>query len=183
MTQEKEQRPPRGITRRDFLVAAGSAAVGAVGYTAFRSIIPSEPPWQGQSEWDYQGWEDLYRKEWLLLRRALLQPSVRRYLEVGVFKLGCFRAAGEILKKKAGSQMVGVDLFDLGHLSRSLTTVNQTHIGGSVDYEAALRLMVPYPFAELIRADSSGALRLLREKARFNPPACLPCRRNAASSP
>ena len=102
---------------------------------------------------------DLYRKEWLLLRRALLQPSVRRYLEVGVFKLGCFRAAGEILKKKAGSQMVGVDLFDLGHLSRSLTTVNQTHIGGSVDYEAALRLMVPYPFAELIRADSSGALR------------------------
>ena len=65
MTQEKEQRPPRGITRRDFLVAAGSTAVGAVGYTAFRSIIPSEPPWQGQSEWDYQEWEDLYRKEWV----------------------------------------------------------------------------------------------------------------------
>lgn len=57
-------------------MTAGGAAVGAVGYAVFRFIVPSqEPPWQG-AEWDYQRWEDLYRKEWVWDRVQYATHSV-----------------------------------------------------------------------------------------------------------
>ena len=112
---------------------------------------------------------DLRRGEWLLLRSILSSPKVTRYLEVGVYHLGCFLSAGKMLRNKQGSEMLGVDLFDLANTMPSITLKNQTHVGDTLTYETAKASLHEFPFARLERSDSSNAMRhLLAKDCKFD---------------
>lgn len=112
---------------------------------------------------------DLRRREWGLLKRVVSQKHITRYLEIGVYHLGCVLTIADMLKQRKDPVLVGVDLFDSEYTGSSATTLNQTHVGDILTLEEAQSRVKDFPFVRLLAGDSSKTLLQLRkEKAQFD---------------
>lgn len=112
---------------------------------------------------------DLRRQEWQLLKSIIAKPSVRRYLEIGVYHLGCVRQVSRFLKEKSNPKVLGVDLFDSTEARQTVTTANQTHVGDILTLAEARTRVQDLPFVSLRAGDSSRVLSDLHsEKAEFD---------------
>lgn len=106
---------------------------------------------------------DLRRREWLILRDVLARPQVCRYLEVGVYRLGCLRHVAQILRDRVGARLVGVDLFDSQPSNITVTTKNQTHRADTLTLAEAESRMSHFQSVRLLAGDSSSVLPNLKD--------------------